>query len=78
MPSKTQGEKRPPESSLAIMEKTFNDSLEQYVKNPKSQTFEALREAQSRLRVGRLAAGQPISDLVPRTQQALSYPRPRK
>jgi hypothetical protein len=42
MPSETQDEKRSPESSLAIMEKTSNDSLAQYIKNPTSQTFQAL------------------------------------
>jgi hypothetical protein len=78
MPSETHNETRSPESSLEITEKKFNDSLAQYVKNPKSQTFQALREAQSRLKAERLAAGQPISDLLPKVQQALSHPRPRK
>jgi hypothetical protein len=78
MPSIPQDERRSPESSLAAMDQTFNDSLAQYTKNPKSQTFQALREAQSRLMRYRLAAGQPISDLLPRVQQALSQVRPRK
>ena len=78
MPSETQDEKRSPESSLAIVEKAFNDSLAQYIKKSTSQTFQALREAQSRLRAERLAAGQPISDILPRVKQALSHPQPRK
>lgn len=78
MSSETKDEKRSSESSLAAMEKTFNDSLAQYTRSPKSQTFQALREAESRLKLQRLAAGQPTSDLQQRVQQALMQARPRK
>ncbi len=70
MPPEKQDETNSPESCLATLEKTFEDSLAHYAKNPKAETFHALREAQTRLMMFRLQMGRPISDLLPRIQAA--------
>ena len=61
----------PPNSQLRTLEKNFGESLAHYQKQPNPEAWQALEEAQKRLMYYRLAAGKPISDLLPRMQQAL-------
>lgn len=63
------------ETMLAELEEIFEQSLAHFKHDPKEETYLALKDAQTRLMFYRIAAGQPISDLLPRMQQALR-PKP--
>jgi len=75
MTSESQDKTLSLESYLATVEKTFEDSLALYKREPNAETWRALREQVYRLQHMRLAAGQPISDLLPRLQKALAEVR---
>jgi hypothetical protein len=60
---------------LAELEEIFEQSLAHFKSDPKEETYRALKDAQERLMFYRIAAGRPISDLLPRMQQVLR-PKP--